>query len=269
MNVVDSIFSKLKASRVASQASTWQQYDTEVVTPLADQKEIDAELCERFLKELGKVEDDLRNDLDVLRERRGVRQRSDAAKDASSKYHAMEATLATLDEEFNRHRQAYLAKRQPLEESLRDLHQTVLQGVGCDDQLARTIRNPDLIARVASNREKLAEIRLQITPLQEQLTRNVSDGFATIKHKIDSIESQMQSLQSNGGIKRYADALLEHVTGDTTSSDKRRKIAELKAKLEPLYSRRDGIQAELNDLRDQLRIAENEQRALREEAMVP
>ena len=64
MNVVDSIFSKLKASRVASQASTWQQYDTEVVTPLADQKEIDAELCERFLKELGKVEDDLRNDLD-------------------------------------------------------------------------------------------------------------------------------------------------------------------------------------------------------------
>jgi chromosome segregation ATPase len=270
MSVVDSIFNKLKASRVASQASMWQQYDTEVVTPLADQKEIDAELCERFLKELGKVEFDLRSDLDVLNKRRGLRQKHDVGKEASSKLHAAEAKLEALDRAFNQQRQKYLAERSPLEESLRDLHQLVMQAQGCDNELFQSVRNPDLLQRISANREKLAEIRLQITPLQEQLTRNVHDGLATIRYRIAQFEDELDKLENNRStIKKIGDALLAHTTGDRSSFDRRNRIAELKARLEPLYSRRDEMQAELNNLRDQLRNAENEQRQLRDEALVP
>jgi hypothetical protein len=267
--VVDRFFSSLRAGKVAAKSSLWSRYKAEILIPLCDGGEIDATECENILIELGKSEDDLRKDIESLQKRREWRSRIDAAKDAARTIEASEAKLEALDRAFNQQRQKYLAERSPIEQALHEASHLRSSAVSCDSDLFRTIQNPDLLERIASNREKLAELNRQIEPLREQLTRNVSDGFATIKHKIDSIESQMQSLQTNGGIKRYADALLEHVTGDTTSSEKRRKIASLREKLDGLHEQREAMETELSELRKALSVAQAEERALRDEAMQP
>ncbi len=269
MNVVDAVFSKLRQNKVAAKSSVWQTYKNEILLPLSDGIEIDAEQCENLLVELGKTESDLRNDLEVLSKRREWRQRLDAASGAASVINASESQLQALDEAFAEQRRKYLAKRQPIESQLRDASEKQMAAVSCDMDMKRTIQDVDLLARMETNRARLAELNQKIGPLVEQLGRNVSDGRQTIKFKIDSIENEIEQLTSNRSVKEIADNLLRYTTGDRSGSDKKRRVAELQERLEPLYSQRDELEKELASLRGQLRDAEQEQKTLMQEALVP
>jgi DNA repair exonuclease SbcCD ATPase subunit len=267
--VVDRFFSSLRAGKVAAKSSLWSRYKAEILEPLSSGLEIDATECENLLIELGKSEDDLRKDIETLQKRREWRQRLDAAKDAQATINASESQLQALDDAFAEQRRKYLAKRAPIESQLREASHLRTSAASCDSDLFRTIQNPDLLARMETNREKMAELNRQIEPLREQLTRNASDGIATLKYRIDSVEREIDSLQTSGGLKEIADNLLRYTTGDRSVSEKKRRVAELQERLEPLYSQRDELERRLAHLRDQLRIAENEQRQLRDEAMAP
>lgn len=269
MSVLDVVLSKVRTKRVELVADIWKDYKREVMIPLAQSKEIDSDLIDRYFESLQKTEADLRDDVKIVGDRLMYSAGMKNAERNAQKLQIVEQKIQQLNEDFAEKRRAYEAALAPLASERSSL-------VGSSDpniyreRLLRTVQDPKLLKSLAENKQARMEIIPRLDWLRIELSRNVNDGLATLRWHISKLEDEISSLTSDGSkIKKIGDTLLEYATGDRSTTEKKRKLVQAREKLEPLLATRAKYESELADLESQLAKLQAEENQLRELCLEP
>ncbi|MFN7842902.1 MAG: hypothetical protein ACK5YR_12365 [Pirellula sp.] len=262
MSVLDVVLSKVRTKRVELVADIWKDYKREVMIPLAQSKEIDSDLIDRYFESLQKTEADLRQDVEIVQGRLSNSAGMKTAERNAQKLQIVEQKIQKLNEDFAEKRRAYEAALAPLASERSSL-------VGSSDpniyreRLLRSVQDPKLLKSLADVKQARMEITPRLDWLRIELSRNVNDGLATIRWHISKLEDEIGSLASDDGkLKQIADNLLQYTVGDKSSTEKKRRLVQAREKLEPLLATRAKYEAELSDLERQLSDLQAEERQL-------
>lgn len=268
MSVLDSVLGRLRQKRKKAFASDWTRYKETVLLPIAKGQDVDIEICEQFIELLGIDEQKLKDDVSKLQKRLTAKAQLEQAKQNAVRQRSMEAEVERLNREFAKIREEYSAKITPLATESRLLASQASE-MDFENTLRNSVMDPELIDAIEQNLEARKALYPRIGFLDRQLNRNADDNMPTLKWKIDSIEEDIAKLSGQGTMRAISDALLQHVTGDRSSIEKKERLVELREKLEPLYAQRLECETELAELRRQLSDLDAENKRLSLLALEP
>jgi hypothetical protein len=121
-----------------------------IVVQIADGNEPETDHVERVLHEAGKTLDDLKKPVELLQQRRDLRQKLDSVPCLTAKRREQEKQIAEADAELDAAEQRHANLVMPLRADLDDLKQETFAGDQARGELQRTCPDPDLLTRLGA-----------------------------------------------------------------------------------------------------------------------
>ena len=267
---VATILDRLRRRKNDTVSDVWLEHKKTVLLPLAKNEEVDLDAVEQAMADLGWDEAALQKEVSVLQRRLATLEQMKTSESNSRRLQTIEREIEKLDREFAQVREQFTAKMTPLL-SQRNVLSSGPAVTVMENELRQTVQNPKLRAALAENVENRNAISPRISELREQLHRNASGGFATLRWRVDKCRDDIAKLSSSekGPVQQIADNLLKYVSNDRSDTEKQKQLAELRVQLERLEQQESRMAAELEELERQQAVLLDEERRLSRECLEP
>ncbi|MFN7876195.1 MAG: hypothetical protein ACK5PB_12810 [Pirellula sp.] len=266
---VATILDRLRRKKNDSISDVWLEHKKTVLLPLARNEEVDLDAVEQAMADLGWDEAALQKEVSVLQRRLATVEQIKTAESNSRRLQTIEREIEKLDREFALVREQFTAKMTPLL-SQRNVLSSGPAVTVMETELRASVQSPRLRQALAENVENRKAISPRISELREQLHRNASGGFATIRWRVDKCLDDIAAIEKpKSTIGKIGDALLAYTTNDKTSVERNEKLVALRLQLERLQETESRMAAELDELERQQAVLLDEERRLHSLCLEP